>query len=85
MAYSTARPNTHYRFWLRSRAKLEDPIEEVRPSDIVWFPPGEKHWHVATPTTAMSHIAIGEQIEGMSADWLEKVSDEQYYARSPAQ
>ena len=55
-----------------------DPIEEIRPGDVVWIAPGEKHWHGAAPTTAMSHIAIVEQIEGKSADWMEKVSDEQY-------
>ncbi|HEX2690679.1 MAG TPA: cupin domain-containing protein [Kofleriaceae bacterium] len=49
------------------------PIEEIRPGDVVWAPPNEKHWHGATPTTAMTHIAIAEDIE-----WLEKVSDEQY-------
>jgi quercetin dioxygenase-like cupin family protein len=54
------------------------PIEEIRPGDIVWFPPGEKHWHGATPTTAMTHIAIVEQLDGKSADWLEHVSAEQY-------
>jgi quercetin dioxygenase-like cupin family protein len=54
------------------------PIEEVRPGDIVWFPPGEKHWHGASPTTAMTHIAIQESLNGKNVDWLEKVSDEQY-------
>jgi len=54
------------------------PIEEVRPGDVVWFPPGEKHWHGATPATAMTHIAIQEVLNGKSVDWLEKVSDEQY-------
>jgi quercetin dioxygenase-like cupin family protein len=54
------------------------PIEEVRPGDVVWFPPGEKHWHGATPTTAMRHIAIQEAVNGKNVDWLEKVSDEQY-------
>lgn len=54
------------------------PIEEVRPGDIVWFPPGLKHWHGATPTTAMTHIAIQETLNGKNVDWLEKVSDEQY-------
>jgi len=53
-------------------------IEEIRPGDAVWFPPGEKHWHGAAPTTAMTHIAIQEQSDGKSADWMEKVSDEQY-------
>jgi quercetin dioxygenase-like cupin family protein len=55
-----------------------DPIEPIRPGDVVWFPPGEKHWHGATPTTAMTHIAIVEHLDGKSADWMEKVSDEQY-------
>jgi quercetin dioxygenase-like cupin family protein len=54
------------------------PIEEVRPGDVVWFPPGEKHWHGATPTTGMTHIAIQEAIGGKNVDWMEKVSDEQY-------
>jgi quercetin dioxygenase-like cupin family protein len=54
------------------------PIEEVRPGDIVWFPPGERHWHGASPATAMSHIAIQESLGGKNVDWLEKVSDEQY-------
>ncbi len=54
------------------------PIEEIRPGDVVWFPPGERHWHGASPTTAMSHIAIQEKLDGKAVDWLEKVSDEQY-------
>ncbi len=54
------------------------PIEEIRPGDVVWIPPGEKHWHGATPTTAMTHIAIQEHLDGKTADWMEKVSDEQY-------
>jgi quercetin dioxygenase-like cupin family protein len=54
------------------------PIEEIRPGDVVWIPPGEKHWHGASPTTAMTHIAIQEYLDGKAADWLEKVSDEQY-------
>jgi len=56
------------------------PIEEIRPGDVVWFPPGEKHWHGAAPTTAMTHIAIQEQLDGKVVDWMEKVSDEQYDA-----
>jgi quercetin dioxygenase-like cupin family protein len=55
------------------------PIEEVRPGDVVCFAPGEKHWHGATPATAMTHIAIQEALNGNVADWLEKVSDEQYH------
>jgi quercetin dioxygenase-like cupin family protein len=54
------------------------PIEEIRPGDVIWFEPGEKHWHGATPTTAMTHIAIQERLNGKAVDWLEKVADEQY-------
>jgi len=54
------------------------PVEEIRPGDVVWFPPGEKHWHGATPTTAMTHIAVQEALNGKAVDWLEKVGDAQY-------
>jgi quercetin dioxygenase-like cupin family protein len=57
------------------------PVEEIRPGDVVWFSPGEKHWHGATLTTAMTHIAIQEKLDGKVVDWLEQVSDEQYRAR----
>jgi quercetin dioxygenase-like cupin family protein len=61
------------------RAQREGgPIEEIRPGDIVWFAPGEKHWHGASKTTAMTHIAIAETLDGKAVDWMEKVSDEQY-------
>jgi len=53
-------------------------IETIAPGDIVWFPPGEKHWHGASPTEAMSHYAIAEALDGKSVDWLEKVSDADY-------
>lgn len=53
-------------------------IEEIRPGDVVWFPPGEKHWHGASQTTAMTHIAIQEKLDGSSVEWLEHVSDVQY-------
>jgi quercetin dioxygenase-like cupin family protein len=56
------------------------PIEEIRPGDVVWFAAGEKHWHGAAPTTAMTHIATQEQLNGKVVDWMEKVSDEQYSA-----
>src|SRR3954463_10208469 len=56
------------------------PIEHIHPGDVVWFPPGEKHWHGASATTAMTHIAIQELLDGKVVDWLEKVSDEQYRA-----
>jgi len=57
-----------------------DRIEEIRPGDVVWFPPGEKHWHGAARTTAMTHIAIAEALNGKVVDWLEHVSDAQYGA-----
>ncbi len=56
------------------------PIEEIRPGDVVWFAPGEEHWHGAAPTTAMTHIAIVEVLDGKTADWMEKVTAEQYQA-----
>lgn len=52
------------------------PTEVIRPGDVVWFEPGEKHWHGATPTTAMTHIAIQEALDGKAVDWLEHVSEE---------
>lgn len=55
-----------------------EPMEEIHPGDVVWFPPGEKHWHGATPTTAMTHIAIQEKLNGQAVEWMEQVSDEQY-------
>ena len=60
------------------------PIEEIRPGDVVWFPPGEKHWHGASATTAMTHVAIQEQLDGKAVDWMEQVSDEQYQAKPGA-
>src|SRR5215213_274733 len=57
------------------------PREEIRPGDVVWIPAGEKHWHGATPTTGMSHIAVQEKLDGKTVDWLEQVSEEQYRAR----
>ena len=56
------------------------PIEEIRPGDVVWFEPGEKHWHGASPTTAMTHIAIQEALDGKAVNWMEQVSDEEYQA-----
>jgi quercetin dioxygenase-like cupin family protein len=63
--------------WVQSEG---GPKHEIRPGDIVWIPAGEKHWHGATATTAMTHIAIAESVDGKAADWLEKVSDDQYGA-----
>ena len=53
-------------------------IEEIRPGEVVWFEPGEKHWHGTAPTTAMTHIAIAEALDGRAVDWMEKVSDQEY-------
>ena len=60
------------------------PVEEIRPGDLVWFAPGEKHWHGATSTTAMTHIAIAEKLNGSPVDWMEKVTDEQYLRKADA-
>lgn len=54
------------------------PIQEIRPGDVIWFPPGLRHWHGASPTTAMTHIAIHEALNGKTVEWMEKVSDQQY-------
>ena len=54
------------------------PVEEILPGDVIWFPPGEKHWHGATATTAMTHIAIQEKLDGRAVDWLEQVTDQEY-------
>ena len=56
------------------------PVEEVRPGDVVWFPPGLKHWHGASPTNAMTHIAIQESLDGKNVEWMEHVTDAQYVA-----
>jgi quercetin dioxygenase-like cupin family protein len=58
-------------------------LEEIHPGDVVWFPPGEKHWHGGTAVTAMTHIAIQEAQDGKTVEWMEHVSDEQYPARQP--
>lgn len=55
------------------------PVEEVFPGDIVWFAPNEKHWHGATANNAMTHIAVQEQLDGKMVEWMEKVTDEQYF------
>ena len=63
--------------WVQSESQLK---VELRPGDVVWCPPNEKHWHGATPTTAMTHIAIQEALDGKVVEWMEKVSEEQYQA-----
>ena len=61
------------------RAQREGgPVEEIRPGDVIWFAPGEKHWHGASPAAAMTHFAIQERLDGKTVDWLEKVTDAQY-------
>jgi quercetin dioxygenase-like cupin family protein len=62
--------------------RLGGPVEEIRPGDVVWFPPGQKHWHGASPTTAMTHIAIQEKRDGKAVEWMEHVSDDEYEGRS---
>lgn len=57
------------------------PVEEIRPGDVIWFPPGEKHWHGATATTAMSHLAVQEALDGRAVEWLEQVGDGEYGVR----
>jgi quercetin dioxygenase-like cupin family protein len=68
--------------WVQSEG---GPKVEIRPGDLVWCPPNEKHWHGATTTTAMTHIAIVEQLDGKNVEWMEKVSDEEYLAGSEAE
>jgi len=68
--------------WVQSEG---GPKVEIRPGDVVWCPPNERHWHGATPTTAMTHIAIAEALDGKAVEWMEKVSDEQYLAGSEAE
>ncbi len=58
--------------------RVGGPVEVIRPGDVVWFAPGEKHWHGATATTGMTHIAVAEKLNGKAADWLEQVSDLEY-------
>jgi quercetin dioxygenase-like cupin family protein len=57
------------------------PVEEIRPGDVIWFAPDEKHWHGAAAATAMTHIAIQEKLDGKTVDWMEPVTDEQYQAK----
>jgi len=54
------------------------PVEEIGPGDVIWFAPGEKHWHGALPSTAMTHLAVQERLDGKTVEWLEPVTDEQY-------
>jgi hypothetical protein len=80
MAHASARSDSHRYHWFQ---RAGGPIEEVRPGDVVWFSPEEKHWHGASPTTAMTHIAIQEKKDGKVVDWMEQVSDAQYRIHLP--
>jgi 4-carboxymuconolactone decarboxylase len=62
-----------------------DPIEQIQQGDVVWIPPGQKHWHGASPDSQMTHIAVQEQLDGKTVDWMEKVTDEQYGAPAVGQ
>ena len=64
--------------------RWDGTVEEIRPGDVVWFPPCEKHWHGASPTTALTHIAVQEQLDGKNVEWMEQVSDDQYRAEQSA-
>ncbi len=78
MAYASARSDFDCYLRLGWAQREGGPIEEIRPGDVVWFSPNEKHWHGATPTTAMTHIAIQEALDGKVVEWMEKVSDAEY-------
>ena len=78
MAHAPAGADSDCDCWLGPSTALGGPIEEIRSGDVVWIPPGEKHWHGAAPATAMTHIAVQEQLDGKAVDWMEQVSDEQY-------
>ena len=78
VARASIRPNVTCDSRVRRVQRWGGPVEEIRPGDVVWIAPGEKHWHGAAPTTAMTHIAIQERLDGKAADWMEQVSDEQY-------
>ena len=80
MAYPPAGSKPDRDGRVRLAQRWGGPVEEIRPGDVVWFAPGEKHWHGATATTAITHIAIQEHLDGKTADWMEQVSDEQYKA-----
>src|SRR5713101_6557670 len=82
VAYPSAGADVDRHLRMRLDAVLGEPKEEIRPGDVIWCPPGKKHWHGATPAIAMSHIAIVEKLNGKAVDWMEQVSDEQYQAGS---
>jgi 4-carboxymuconolactone decarboxylase len=78
MAHAHLGSNVDRYAWQRLGSAVGDQIQEIRPGDVVWVPPGVKHWHGATPTTSMTHIAVQESLNAKTVEWMEKVSDEQY-------
>jgi quercetin dioxygenase-like cupin family protein len=78
MARPSARSDADRHRRLRQGQREGGPVEEIRPGDVVWIPPGVKHWHGAAPTTAMTHIAVQEKLDDKVVEWMEEVSDEQY-------
>ena len=78
MAHAPTRPDPDRHRGCGRARRWSGPVEEIRPGDVVWFPPGEKHWHGASPTTAMTHIAVQEKLDGKAVDWIKYVSSEQY-------
>src|SRR5213080_2184171 len=78
LAYTSTRPDADRHLRSGMGTARRGPVEEIRPGDVVWFPPNEKHWHGAMPTTAMTHIAIQEALDGKVVDWMEQVSEAQY-------
>jgi len=84
MAHAPAGPDLIVTAGCGRAQRWGGPIEEIRPGDVIWFPPGERHSHGASATTALTHIAIQEQLNGKAVDWMERVSDEHYEAGSVA-
>jgi quercetin dioxygenase-like cupin family protein len=80
MAHASSRSDLDRHLWPRLVQRWGGPVEEIRPGDVVWISPGEKHWHGATPTTTMTHIAVQEALNGNPVEWMEQISDEQYQA-----
>ncbi len=81
MAHASAGSDSYRHGWLRVGSRDGEAIEEIRLGDVVWFAPGEKHWHGATPTTAMTHTAVQEQLDGKVVEWMQKATEEQYRRR----
>jgi quercetin dioxygenase-like cupin family protein len=84
MAHASSRSDLDRNRRLPTCPALGGPVEEIRPGDVIWFLPGEKHWHGAAPTIAMTHVAIQEKLDGKVVDWMEQVTDEQYQHPSGA-